>query len=99
MFDPAEEPPLTLAEATKLPWLKGRGGKRPHVATLHRWVARGVRGHKLETFSMGGQRVTSEARLKKFFAELSDAPAPAPTSSAPDVEAIRAAAVLDAAGI
>lgn len=99
MFDPTTEPPLTLTEAAKLKWLKGRGGKRIHIATLHRWASAGLHGAKLETMQFGGQRVTSEERLKRFFAALSD-PAPRPATRQPvNVQSARADAVLAAAGI
>ena len=43
---------------------------RPHVATIWRWVERGCRGHKLESWLVGGQRFTSTAALETFFAKI-----------------------------
>lgn len=41
---------------------------RPHIATVWRWINRGVRGVKLETVMIGGRRFTSREALERFFA-------------------------------
>ena len=39
---------------------------RPHLATLHRWRVRGIRGVRLETLLIGGRRFTSLEALRRF---------------------------------
>jgi len=41
---------------------------RPHKSTGTRWIARGVRGIKLETVLVGGRRFCSREALHRFFA-------------------------------
>jgi hypothetical protein len=70
--------PITILAATRLPIL-ARDGQHPHVATLHRWITRGVRGVVLESFLVGGARCTTSAMVETFLARLNspaDAPAP-----------------------
>lgn len=59
---------LTLAEAARLT------PGRPHLATLRRWVTRGVRGHVLESRLIGGKRLTSHEALQNFFAAINQQP-------------------------
>lgn len=42
-------------------------GERPHVATMHRWASRGLRGVKLRCAYAGGHRRTTEQWVKEFF--------------------------------
>jgi hypothetical protein len=56
------EAPISLSEASRL--LPGR----PHIATIHRWRLRGVRGVCLETVLVGGRRYTSRQALERFLA-------------------------------
>lgn len=44
------------------------GGKRLSLATLHRWRLKGVRGTRLETILIGGQRYTSTEAIERFIA-------------------------------
>ena len=75
MIDLAVEHVVSLTEAaTHLP--RRRTGKRPHVATLYRWAARGMRGVKLETIRVGGTLCTSLEALQRFCARLTDPTAP-----------------------
>lgn len=39
---------------------------RPHIATVWRWMQRGVRGVKLETILIGGKRFTSAEAIQRF---------------------------------
>ncbi len=39
---------------------------RPHIATVHRWRLRGVRGIKLESCLVGGKRFTSIEAIERF---------------------------------
>lgn len=55
-----DESLITLTEAARsLP-------NKPHVATLYRWMSRGVRGIRLRTFLVGGRRYTSREALDEF---------------------------------
>ncbi len=38
----------------------------PHVATVWRWVYKGVRGVKLDTVTIGGRRYTSKEAIERF---------------------------------
>jgi hypothetical protein len=69
-IDLTVEPPIPLADVPRLTWLRGRGGRRLHVATVHRWCTRGIRGARLEFVQRGGTRVTTEAALVRFFRTL-----------------------------
>jgi hypothetical protein len=61
MIDLLNETPITLLRATALPQLR-RNGRKPHLASLHRWCSRGCRGIPLESIVVGGARcVTSES--------------------------------------
>jgi hypothetical protein len=44
-----------------------------HVATLHRWRAKGVRGVRLATFLRGGRRYTTQEELARFFVATTEA--------------------------
>jgi hypothetical protein len=62
----------------------GPGGRRLHVATVHRWCTRGIRGTRLEFVQRGGTRVTTEAALVRFFSTLTGRdrrPADSPSAS------------------
>ncbi len=61
MFDVCRETPISLTAAAKT--LPGQ----PHIATLHRWRLRGVRGVRLETVLVGGRRFTTQEALQRFF--------------------------------
>lgn len=41
-------------------------GRRPHLTTCLRWTTRGVSGIKLESFVLGGRRLTSEEAVLRF---------------------------------
>lgn len=42
------------------------GNQRPHLATLHRWCNRGIRGSKLESLRVGAKVFTSRQALTRF---------------------------------
>ena len=44
------------------------GGRRPALATLHRWRLDGIRGVRLETAQIGGSRFTSREAIVRFIA-------------------------------
>lgn len=39
---------------------------RPHFATIWRWTSKGLRGHKLETYHIGQQALTSHEAVHRF---------------------------------
>ena len=61
MIDLREETPIGLTA------IKRPGGGRINAATAFRWVQRGIRGVKLESLLIGGQRYTTEEALQRFF--------------------------------
>lgn len=65
MIDTQAETLLSLSHAARS--IPGRSGCGVHVATVWRWVKRGVRGVRLETILIGGIRHTSQEALQRFF--------------------------------
>jgi Protein of unknown function (DUF1580) len=66
MIDIANETLVEISEASK--HIPGR----PHIATVYRWMMRGVRGGiKLETALVGGSRWTSVEAIQRFVDRLS----------------------------
>ena len=90
---------LSLTEAARhLP--RRRAGKRPHVATLYRWISRGLRGVKLEAIRVGGTLCTSQEALQRFCERLSAADSePSQRTTAQRERATAAEAELAAQGI
>jgi hypothetical protein len=60
---------LTIAKASRLPELKVDGRPR-HIATLYRWIERGIDGVHLEAVRIGGVRVTSRPAVLRFLSRL-----------------------------
>ena len=56
---------VSLAEYVRLKIACQLLPNRPHVATLYRW-SRGIRGVRLNTVMIGGQRFTSLADIEEF---------------------------------
>ncbi len=54
-------------------WCEQTFEKRVSMSTIYRWHLRGIRGVKLETILIGGQRYTSYTRLTDFFTRSTDA--------------------------
>lgn len=94
---PFRELPKRLQEMT--------GGKRPHISTCHRWVQKGIRGNRLETVLVGGQRLTSYEAVNRFIQTITAAAsgisdqAPQQPSAQRERDIATAEAELDAAGI
>ncbi len=65
MIDLSSEPLITLAEAARLRPL-GRNGRATHVATIYRWISRGIRGIRLEALRVGGALFTSREAVQRF---------------------------------
>jgi len=69
---------LPLSEIPKLTWLpRRRGGKRPHQATIFRWVQKGVKAQdgaivRLQAWRCGTTLCTTQKALRQFFDMLSD---------------------------
>ena len=64
MIDVNGEQLLTLAEAARsLP-------RCPHIATIYRWISRGVKGVKLEAVRIGGTQYTSKEAMQQFAERL-----------------------------
>lgn len=63
---------IPLNRVPDLPWIRGRGDRRLHAATVHYWCAKGIRGRRLEFVQRGGTRVTTEAALLRFFQGLTE---------------------------
>jgi hypothetical protein len=83
MIDLRCETLLTMAQAARIR-PPGRGGKPTHPATVYRWVARGLRGHRLESIRLGGTLYTSREALQRFAEALTAETSPGrPASTAP----------------
>jgi hypothetical protein len=76
MIDTSIEEAITLNRARHLPAVR-RNGRAPDLATMYRWVTRGVAGVKLKSVKVGGARCTSEQAVRRFLEQLAD-PNPAP---------------------
>ena len=57
----ANEPLLPLVQA-----VENATGRRPHLSTVLRWCTRGVRGIQLESWMVGGRRLTSVQAVRRF---------------------------------
>ena len=58
------EDPISLKQAAQE--LEAVLGKRMSRATIHRWVQRGTRGHKLDAARVGNEYYTSRPALNRF---------------------------------
>jgi hypothetical protein len=90
LIDISTEKTLSLAQAAKiLP--PGRNGRSTHVATLSRWIVRGVRGVRLDAARIGGRWITSEEAIDRFSSALTAdrLPANQPMMTAAKVTATR----------
>jgi hypothetical protein len=85
MIDIVNESLVSIPEASRL--IPGR----PHLATIYRWMARGVRGIKLETCLIGGRRFTSQEKVQLFVEHLTAAAAETPRHSRTVKQRTRAA--------
>jgi|GEM_PF-5624026 len=56
---------LTLAQLSHLL------PQRPHPSTIYRWITRGIRGNRLNSYKIGNQRVVTLADAEAFFAACS----------------------------
>jgi hypothetical protein len=83
-----------MAQAARLRPM-GRLGRPTSTSTIYRWVACGLRGHRLEAIRLGGTLYTSREAIQRFADRLTVGPA---SSVAPSSEADRrrASAAADA---
>jgi hypothetical protein len=73
MSDLFSEPRISLTELAKREVV--------HVSTVWRWCLRGCKGHRLESFAVGGRRYTTLPAYDRWLAKINcnDAP-PSPPS-------------------
>jgi hypothetical protein len=93
---------LRLADVPSLPFLARFCAGRPiHLATIYRWVQRGINGRKLMAVRIGGRGLaTTEEWLIEFFTSMGPADkSRAPTSRQRERRIERANRELEAAGI
>lgn len=92
---------MSIESETLIPFQQARnefpGRKRVGNATLHRWRLHGVRGCKLETLVVGGQRFTSREAICRFI-EAQNQPHAEPSMTAAERQARSAAARAVLAG-
>lgn len=55
-----------------------RRGKKVHVSTIWRWASRGVHGHKLKTWRVGGTTCTTQSAIDEFISATSQRTTPSP---------------------
>lgn len=55
---------ISLCEASR--YFPMRNGRRVHYSTIHRWMTRGVKGNRLESFKVGGVRYTTLEAIRRF---------------------------------
>jgi hypothetical protein len=83
---------LSLNAARRLPQLQ-REGRHPDLSTVWRWATRGCRGVVLETWLIGGRRVTTAEAVARFINALStgqkDATVLTPTQRSQEIEQCR----------
>ncbi len=64
-------------------WCEKTIGNRVSKSTAYRWYLRGIRGVKLETILVGGQRFTSLHRLENFFLDSTKSAEHEPENESP----------------
>jgi hypothetical protein len=52
-----------------------------NISTVWRWCQRGCRGHRLESFSLGGKKFTTQPAFERWLARVNNQP----ISSGPSV--------------
>jgi hypothetical protein len=92
------EPLIRLADVPTLQWIPKRGGKPIHIATIYRWVNRGIKGRRLRTAQVGGGQATTVTWLNEFF-NLAPSVRNVQTASQRQREIARAERELAEAGI
>ena len=70
MIDIQNEQTISFNEAVDL--LPKRRGRKPHIASIHRWATRGFDGVTLEYCKLGGVRITSVEAIQRFVDRLTE---------------------------
>ena len=47
-----------------------------HVSTIWRWALRGCKGHRLESFNIGGKKFTTDPAYERWLAAINGVAAP-----------------------
>lgn len=76
MIDASEETLMSVSQAARDARFKVQG-RSPHIATVWRWIKRGVSGIRLESIRLPRGTVTSSQAIDRFLAALNDAQRPA----------------------
>ena len=96
-----DEDLLTLRQAAQL--IPSRSGRPIDVSSIWRWTLRGIKGKRLESVSLGGQKYTSRQALARFVSAINpsmEATAPAARTHAQRASgSVRAGEQLTRAGI
>lgn len=66
-----------LTDLVKLTDLTAILPGKPHISTIRRYVAEGVRGHRLQTVRVGGRRFVSPEAINEFIKATNDVELPA----------------------
>lgn len=62
---------ISLSDAAKEIGSLLPGERGPHIATMHRWVLRGIKGTKLESLRVGAKVYTSRQAVTRFLNKTS----------------------------
>ncbi len=103
MIDISSERLLTLAQAARIR-PPGRRGRPTHPSTVYRWIAQGLKSHKLEAIRLGGTLYTSAEALQRFAERLTsgadgNGPQPPGACVSPRSPPATTAAELDRLGL
>jgi hypothetical protein len=96
VIDVTHEDLMTISEAAKLPFLRVNG-KGPAAETIWRWMTRGSKGIRLESFQTPRGRCTTPEAVLRFLAALNGGKNPTPRKRQKEIE--RAERAAAAAGI
>lgn len=77
MYDVLNQDLFPIREAPK------RLPNRPHISTVWRWIERGCRGQKLQSWLIGGIRHTSTEAIDDFLRRINSVSTTAPPASTP----------------
>ncbi len=53
--------------------LPKKNGRKKHLASIYRWLSRGLVGVRLESVYIGGEQYTSKQALDRFFCAVTEA--------------------------
>ena len=81
---------MTILSEPRIPFGKLARREGVHVSTVWRWCLRGIRGHVLESFSVGGKKFTTEPAYHRWLAAINGGPVCAETPRQREAEIERA---------